>query len=859
MRFTRPQVLGSRATAATAQHSCLHSHLCGWCWLAKPELRDDHHDDMKVPICILTLRACCFLISRLLSTMDHEKIYQSLTKSIDEISFKSDSIPSELFLYGPNAVPIIVQESGEILIAAATYGQGRIVVLPHEAYLSRAPFKQFLLNCLAWLHEDQNNSVVVHKNLKKLKSMLEECKFLTTFEESFDGVGTYCCAAATANRPKEILRHVKNGGGLLIAGQAWHWASVHDHKNEFVNYPSNKITGPAGIFISSKTVRPSVVQISKNLPSVDRLSRVTFYPENDQALLTEGIDSLSLNIRTNLTGLFTFDPFVFPVDLPSKIYGHVVAGRLGAGRFVVTAHSKVFDNANGSKFLGNVIKWLLNGNDKGQVLLDKGMKELECSLKLDYDCREVKFNDASVFCCCTSSKVEPDAVKAFVEEGGGLLWCGQDCQSCDIFIMKQGLVNFPGNEVLNPLGVGILPSTLKGDAAKLVKFSSFFETVSKYLEESGDSVEPECKQTLVKECAELLKSQDFGSCRYAKLLDELMKLACDSECLPPCQAKVFKSEKSKFVVSILADLFDVLPEKKSSFIPPQNKIQTEKEVIITVDIQNEAKQTTWVSTGLYAVPGETVTVIVPQQIIGKSVQVQIGCHSDQLFKKSELKRAPVVIRRMPLRTDVLEVCYLWGGLIYFLVPGNCDLGKVQVIFQNAAKAPFFKLGKCFRMACTKIRFHKNFGVVLGRERGVGGVGRGPVWGREAKNAELQSRPLFSNHCCEGGMRQPRFQEDGEQTTPTQDLQEGFGWEAFMNLHDQYRNLSCGSQTNEAKMNIYAEMFSKTVKKNLVPFFKAWGWNIKDTVAQQLSTLDEWEDDPMKRFYDEAAVSCTKQA
>uniref|UniRef100_A0A8C4T8H7 Peptidase M60 domain-containing protein n=1 Tax=Erpetoichthys calabaricus TaxID=27687 RepID=A0A8C4T8H7_ERPCA len=59
------------------------------------------------------------------------------------------------------------------------------------------------------------------------------------------------------------------------------------------------------------------------------------------------------------------------------------------------------------------------------------------------------------------------------------------------------------------------------------------------------------------------------------------------------------------------------------------------------------------------------------------------------------------------------------------------------------------------------------------------------------------------------------------------LQESFGWEPFINLD------------NKAKMNLWAEKFSFQVKRNLVPFFKVWGWPIEEDVCKKLANLPEW--------------------
>lgn len=49
------------------------------------------------------------------------------------------------------------------------------------------------------------------------------------------------------------------------------------------------------------------------------------------------------------------------------------------------------------------------------------------------------------------------------------------------------------------------------------------------------------------------------------------------------------------------------------------------------------------------------------------------------------------------------------------------------------------------------------------------------------------------------------------------------------------------------MNLWVKKFSETVQKNLVPFFKAWGWPVQKKVADSLAHLPSWQDHPMKVY------------
>lgn len=75
------------------------------------------------------------------------------------------------------------------------------------------------------------------------------------------------------------------------------------------------------------------------------------------------------------------------------------------------------------------------------------------------------------------------------------------------------------------------------------------------------------------------------------------------------------------------------------------------------------------------------------------LQVQIGCHTDDLTRASKLFRGPLVINRCCLDKPTKSITCLWGGLLYIIVPQNSKMGSVPVTVKGAVHAPFYKLGE----------------------------------------------------------------------------------------------------------------------------------------------------------------------
>jgi hypothetical protein len=107
----------------------------------------------------------------------------------------------------------------------------------------------------------------------------------------------------------------------------------------------------------------------------------------------------------------------------------------------------------------------------------------------------------------------------------------------------------------------------------------------------------------------------------------------------------------------------------------------------------------WHSTAMYAPPGEVVTLtITPTDSAAKRalergrVAVRVGCHTDQLWHKSDWQRVPSISLRIPLVEGANQFASPFGGLIYIDVDNNTQ-GDLRVDAQNVIAAPLFVRGK----------------------------------------------------------------------------------------------------------------------------------------------------------------------
>ena len=106
----------------------------------------------------------------------------------------------------------------------------------------------------------------------------------------------------------------------------------------------------------------------------------------------------------------------------------------------------------------------------------------------------------------------------------------------------------------------------------------------------------------------------------------------------------------------------------------------------------------WHSTGLYAAPGEVITISIPREAAGKGLGVRIGAHTDTLWGLAKWERFPEISFRKEIMGTTLCIASPFGGAIFVEVPEGGKAGKVAVTIVNAVAAPHFVRGQTDLMA-----------------------------------------------------------------------------------------------------------------------------------------------------------------
>lgn len=640
-----------------------------------------------------------------------DAIFEALMDGVTSWDLPKESIPSELLLTGETAFPVMVNDKGQVLIAASSYGQGRLVVLSHEGYLLHAGLAPFLFNAVRWLCPSPEAPILVHPSLASLVNILSDSGLEALVEpEPGETLGVYCTDAYNDTLTDRLVQFVKRGGGLLIGGQAWYWASEHGNDKVLSSFPGNQVTSVAGVYFTDVYGDVDRFKISKKVPKIPLHIRCWEELGYDQEQLLDGISKLNIKTGGVPSQLLVHGSLAFPLGLDTSLHCFLAAARYGRGRVVLAAHESLLCAPEMEPFLFNAVRWLA-GEQKGNIGVNESLRNLHSLLSdhgLNCSLESHLTSDMCVYCCKAYSDQEAKKIQEFVAEGGGLLIGGQAWWWASQNTGSSALAAFPGNVILNTFGLSILPQTLGSGCFPVlpteIKDYHFRRALSKFqamMNHQGGDLEKEHLVRLGVDAAGFLQIPAQGVPAYMSLHRLLRKMLRQAG-IPAVSKKnpVSSTSCEAAILHLATELAhsgttdsSQLTQDLGSQICSSNLHPSEHPITVEINGTNSGNSDAWMSTGLYLLEGQSAEVSLSEDTASAGLKVQIGCHTDDLSEAKRLCRAPVVTYKCCMDRTQRSVSCLWGGLLYIIVPQGCQLGPVSVTIRNAVPAPYYKLGK----------------------------------------------------------------------------------------------------------------------------------------------------------------------
>lgn len=453
---------------------------------------------------------------------------------------------------------------------------------------------------------------------------------------------------------------------------------------------------------------------------------------DDRAALVDGVKEIAV---PGLPGtVVPFGEKAFPV-VGAKANGEpavvVAAGRLGKGRVVAFGHegylaADALKKADTQRLVENAVRWAA-GRDKPAVAvvgLAETAKLLPAAVLVPRGKGWVAKATASPVVVVNAGDITPDDVaglRRFVENGGGLV-TGMPGWGWEQLNPGKSLAkDNAAQQLLGAAGLAFATDTITasgtlavGDVPANAHVRAAMSTTEAAL--AGKEADPAATRTAqatVIRALAALTPEDAGP-----LLDRARAALKDVPAAVPTEKLPIRKKDTagRLAVGLRNRLALLLPPEQVQAVPgavavPKDAPRATRKVTVTTGapgyvcdgVGTSAKADLWTSTGLYAAPGEVVTVTVPAEVVGKGVQVQIGCHGDTLWHLDSWERYPEVVRRFPVTQEKTAAASAFGGLIYITTPIAAKLGTFEVTISNAVPAPLYVHGKTTKDDWARVR------------------------------------------------------------------------------------------------------------------------------------------------------------
>ncbi|XP_063060502.1 TRPM8 channel-associated factor homolog [Engraulis encrasicolus] len=637
--------------------------------------------------------------------MAQEEAYSTLIRGIQELNFEGPPVPSELLLNGHHAFPLAVNSKDQVMMAASCYGLGRIVVLGHETYLQDFPLA--VQNALRWLQPSFDRAKIgvspsCSDMVENLSSFdVEVCQFK-------DDLGIYVTDVYNLGpSAKDLVKFLKAGGGLLLAGQAWHWSSTHPEEKVLLHFPGNQVCGVAGIYITESFGRHEEIAVPSELPLKWSTTSRSAKSDNNLEFLLKNVSEFDIRGDAIPGDVLVHGPLAFPIATTPEGRAFLAGAQYGLGRVIVTTHEDFISYKTLSPFFLQALQWLDQGRNGTVGILPRLRQAIDPLSKSGLSCQVTHFTDGlSVYVCTSYSDDHCTEIQKFVAEGGGLLIGGHAWWWSYSNNAAEVLMKYPGNRILNQMGLSILTNIVDRELynahsgkelMEVYRFREFLPLFADYMVQSQSLSKDQmgCLEKMGRDCADYLSMSAHHCASYSSVLDTLTDVVKSGKVPQVSENRPVSDTEERMLLEFASEVCKVCPDP-AALLPYIIKDPVVLPTVSNTKLHITAMtsgQEEWISTGLYLSPGMKTDIEFPQQIVGKSWKVQIGCQTDNLRKLDVLKRAPVVCESFPVDNSIMQVWNLWGGLIYLVAPRQCEVFHAEVVVQEAVRAPYYKSGE----------------------------------------------------------------------------------------------------------------------------------------------------------------------
>ncbi len=475
------------------------------------------------------------------------------------------------------------------------------------------------------------------------------------------------------------------------------------------------------------------------------LSPISHADPADTTALLAGVHSLTA--PGALPGpLVVFGPHAFVVMTAAENDARVplfAATPAGKGRILAGGHGGFFGadalkNPDNTRFLINAVTWLAN-RSAGSTSINVGVLAQPAEIvpvlqtaglhavvlmPQDLDTRlktfDVLYLDQATLDGAQNKKYI-QTVSRWVQQGGGLIISGPGWGWKEEHPGLSLSHDQSGNQLIMPLGIALADGTVDttgpdgtyvADASDsmLCQANAALDALKHDADGTAKLTPPQVKQVSAVLSAALSALPAQGKSPGADFVHQVTAL------FQTPAANAIPTDKKPLTADMTLARLKALYTAQIQDQTPANQIKANpaaasfpgdvpasaprlKDQTVTVD----TTVPDWHSTGLYAAPGEMITVTLPAADADKGLAIRIGAHTDDISGLASWPRDPEITMQQPLTSTTVRVASPYGGPVYVVVPDPCTLGTVPVTISGAVAAPYFIKGKTDLTAWKTIR------------------------------------------------------------------------------------------------------------------------------------------------------------
>ncbi|MCO6043116.1 M60 family metallopeptidase [Aeoliella sp. ICT_H6.2] len=392
----------------------------------------------------------------------------------------------------------------------------------------------------------------------------------------------------------------------------------------------------------------------------------------------------------------------------------VAASVWGSGRIVAFGHNgytnfnSVGNSLDTGQFYLNSIEWITGIADTSAAIVTPSSGTRDWLVSQGFDNVSVHSDWENYLAGAdllvaelgpNVSAAKQAAVSNYVQSGGGLITGGT---GWGYESLGYDLVTLDGNQVLREAGLG-WANGFRNGTTNATRRSTELANASQALEftqqlwsgGSGTTAQQEEAGEALQTVLDILPADH----PLAVAISEAFSGRADSISATPFTP--VSNSLDKAVLTWESNLLQATPVEEVAAHHTAETIygtipDDAPRVSDTVSI--DTSSTRWHATGLYAAPGEIVTITVPSSLVGRGFRIRINAHTDNISQRDSWERMPVVHRSFDIDQTTIQVASAFGGSIFIDLGGNAyspppNLGDVDINIDGAIRQPYFVLGE----------------------------------------------------------------------------------------------------------------------------------------------------------------------